>query len=159
MKQDIHAEAVRVLGKHERLEHLRKECIELAHEIDRYLDGKSNEGFVVAEAHDVEYIARSLKHIEEFDEFCNPAHQQHLDVLSELKLQAAIKQKCDSVECCTWTQDPVEDKWDTGCGMCWMTHDMYDRPADVFGYCPYCGKRIVEAAVSDYPEPVERIVV
>jgi len=35
MKQDIHAEAVRVLGKHARLEHLRKECIELAHEIDR----------------------------------------------------------------------------------------------------------------------------
>jgi len=69
------------------------------------------------------------------------------------------KQAGNSEECCIWTQDPIDDKWDTGCGKGWMTHDMYDRPADVFEYCPYCGKRIVEAGVSDYQEQADRIVV
>jgi len=112
MKQDIHAEAVRVLGKRERLEHLRKECIELAHEIDRYLDGKSDAGRVVAETHDVEYIAKSLRHIDGFGDFCDPVHQYYLDEVSRTKLSAALKRK-----------------------------------------------RIIEAAVSDYPEQGERIVV
>ena len=91
MITDIHAEAVRILGKRERLEHLRKEAIELAHEIDRYLDGKSDAGRVVAEAHDVEYIARSLRHIEGFEDFCAPVHQHYLDEVSESKLRDALK--------------------------------------------------------------------
>lgn len=91
MSTDIHAEAVRILGKNERLEHLRKEAIELAHEIDRYLDGKSDAGRVVAEAHDVEYIARSLRHIDGFEEFCAPVQKQYLHEMSALKLRAALE--------------------------------------------------------------------
>lgn len=56
----IHDEAIRRLGAEERLQHLRKEAIELAHAIDRFCDGKTDATEVVSEAHDVEFIARAL---------------------------------------------------------------------------------------------------
>ena len=48
---------------------------------------------------------------------------------------------------CIWTQDPIDDKYDTECGHGWTMHDMYDRPTDIFTYCPYCGRRIKEAQI------------
>lgn len=88
---NIHEQAVMILGARERLNHLRKEAIELAHEIDRYLDGKSHEELVVVEAHDVAYLAKSLEYIEGFEDFFSSKHQQYLEFESESMLRAALK--------------------------------------------------------------------
>ena len=86
----IHQQAVESLGKMERLEHLRKEAIELAHEIDKYLDGKSDAERVVSEAHDVAYVARSLEYIEGFTDFYAQTHTHYLDLRSEAKLMDVL---------------------------------------------------------------------
>ncbi len=91
MTNNIHETAVSILGKRARLEHLRKEAVELAHEIDRYLDGKSNAEAVVGEAHDVAYLARSLAYIEGFEDFWAPTYRHYLDGKSESKLKSALK--------------------------------------------------------------------
>lgn len=88
---NIHQRAVLALGKVARLNHLRKEAIELAHEIDRYLDGKSNAEQVVGEAHDVAYLTKSLAHIEGFEDYCRPSYQYHLDIKSESRLKEALR--------------------------------------------------------------------
>ena len=88
---NIHEQAVMILGARERLNHLRKEAIELAHEIDRYLDGKSHEELVVEEAHDVAYLAKSLEYIGGFMDFCTADHQRYLEFESESRLREVLK--------------------------------------------------------------------
>lgn len=88
---NIHKQAVQTLGARERLNHLRKEAIELAHEIDRYLDGKSHAELVVEEAHDVAYLTRSLEYIEEFEDFFNADYKRYLEFESESRLNEVLK--------------------------------------------------------------------
>ena len=108
---NIHEQAVHVLGKEARLNHLRKEAIELAHEIDRYLDGKSNAEQVVGEAHDVAYLAKSLAHIEGFEDYCASTHQHYLDCKSESRLKDALKNAQKATE----SNDIVAEEPSIGC--------------------------------------------
>jgi len=91
--EDIHLNALMVLGTDEALSKLRSETIELAHAIDKLLERKCGVDQVVHEFRDVLFVWDRVKLISEFKDELK-SHCVHV-LVAERKLQHAINCKIE----------------------------------------------------------------